>query len=169
MTIRLNPAETKVLNVLAARKAKFDEDQIEKNKIQNYAKIGGSTMRKAIASLCKMKLVTQGSGVASITKEGMQYADPEAIDIPTSNDAHHDKVKSTLNDKEVALFNFLQDGLSHAKKDAANSIPMEMNSTWRKLLAKLAKDNIVEHSGKTVRLHKDMFPIIPRPKEEGED
>ena len=164
MVIKLKPAETKVLNVLAARKATFDEEEVEKSKIAGYAKMGGSTMRNAISALLKKGLITVKNGRASITKEGLQHANPDAMDMPTSNEAHHDKVKATLKKNEVALFDTLMDGLPQDKKTTAKAIGMETNSTWRNMLAKLLKDNIIQYEGQNVRLHKDMFPIIPRPE-----
>mmetsp|Transcript_20416 Transcript_20416/g.32854 ORF Transcript_20416/g.32854 Transcript_20416/m.32854 type:complete len:202 (+) Transcript_20416:277-882(+) len=163
--IKVNPAERKVLNVLAARKAKFDEESVEKSKLAGYAQIGGSTMRKAVARLSKEGLIVQVPKSVSITKAGMDHADPDAIEMPISNDAHQAAIKANLKEKEVNLVEFLQDGFSKDKKEVAEAIGMEMNSTWRKMIAKLAKENIIEHSGKTIRLHKDMFPIIPRPEE----
>ena len=161
-------AQTKILNVLAARKVKLNNDEVDKKKLAGYADIAASTMRGALAKLAGEKLVIQTSEYVTITDLGMKLADPDAVDVPTTNDQKHKQVKEKklTNDKQRALFDALIDGRTKDKTNVASSIGMDVKkSTWRGLVAKMAQDNIIEHQGKTIRLHKDMFPIVPRPEE----
>jgi hypothetical protein len=166
MNSTLPAAHGKVLNVLAARKVKVGENEVDKRKLAGYAGIGGSTMRKAVANLVGHKYVIQTREHVRITSLGMDNADPDAIDVPTTNDQKHAQVKQTLNEKQCALFDALIDGKIHDKSTVAAAVGMDPKiSTWRKLVGGLAKDDIVEHQGNTIRLHKDMFPIVPRPED----
>lgn len=165
-----------VLNLLAAMKAKYNVDEMEKSKIAELAKIkGASTMRKAIAKLKKEgRIEVDAGGMIKITSIGMDRADRSAFDsitIPTTNEEKHERVKEEIltSENQRRVFDALADGHIHIKEDVRQELGMPNNSTWRKLLASLVKINVAEYpdglKSTTIRLTSAMFPIVPRPEE----
>jgi hypothetical protein len=159
-------ADMKILNMLAAHKVKFQQDSVEKEKVGGLAKIpGSSTVRNALAKLRKKEWIEVTNGLVQITALGMQHANVEAIEIPTSNEDHQAKVKESLNPKQVQLFDLISDGLPNDKEAVRVALGFETNSTWRNFLAALKKQRIIEEDTKTtIQLTKNMFPVIPRPE-----
>jgi superfamily II helicase len=162
-------ANETILNFLAAMKAKYDKDEIDLKKLGTQTKIkGASTVRKAIAKLKKNGWITVSGGIVRITDQGMAAADTSSFDdieIPTTNAEKHASVKADLSANQVRLFDAISDGRSHQKELVRKQLEMPNNSTWRKLLASLKTINVAEYPDKdTIRLTKDMFPIVPRPE-----
>lgn len=159
-------ATMKILNTLAAHKVKFGQDTVDKKKLGALSKVpGASTVRKALAKLKQDGWIVVTKDTVEITSLGMENADIDHVDIPTTNEEHHNTVKADLKPKEVDLFNEIKDGHIHSKKDVIKALGMQNNSTWRKLVAALANKNILEHSKDDLQLTKEMFPIVPRPGE----
>ncbi|CAB9501086.1 expressed unknown protein [Seminavis robusta] len=159
-----------LLNCCAALKANYDQDEAEKNEVAAMAQVkGDSTKRNGFAALKKLGWVTyEGKTKVIITDKGMLNADRAVMDQfkkPTSNDEHHDKIRSGLKGTEVKLFNALIDGLTHKKDDVAKELKIDpKKSTWRNVMASLVKKNIAEYpSRQEIRLTKKMFPVVKRP------
>ena len=50
------------------------------------------------------------------------------------------------------------------QEELRKELGREKNSTWRNMLAKFVKEQIAEYpDSKTIRAHKKMFPVVPRP------
>lgn len=159
-----------ILNYLAAMKAKFNQDEVDKTKLSGLTKIkGASTIRNALAKLKKEGLITVEGKMVVITSKGMDKADTSAFDhikVPTTNQEKHDIIREELNKKQREVFDALIDGYSKNKEDLRDQLSMEKNSTWRNLLASLVKIKVAEYPTKTtIRLTKDMFPVVDRPEE----
>ena len=154
----------KILNTLAAHKVKFGQDSVSRKKLGGLAKVpGASTVRNALAKLKKELWVEVNGDEVVITDRGMQHANVEAVEIPTSNAEHHAKIKQDLTAKQVALFDLISDGHVHSKTEVMEALGMSKNSSWRNLLAALAKEHIIEHEKDKIQLTERRFPVVPRP------
>lgn len=162
-------AET-IRDFLACMKAKFSMDEVEKKKIGGLTKINGaSTIRNALAKLKKDGIIKVNDGMLEITAKGMDEADTSAFDhikIPTTNQEKHDIMRTELKGKQILVFDAIIDGHTKNKEELRLQLGLEKNSTWRNLLASLVKINVAEYPDKlSIRLTKDMFPVVPRPEE----
>ena len=111
------PAYMDILNALAAVKVKFQQNEVKKTELGGISKVkGASTIRNALKKLKDFGwIVYNDDSTVSITEEGMEKADIDDIDIPTSNEEHHDQVRSEIKKSDVAMFDALLDGLPHDK------------------------------------------------------
>uniref|UniRef100_A0A7S2YDP5 Uncharacterized protein n=1 Tax=Entomoneis paludosa TaxID=265537 RepID=A0A7S2YDP5_9STRA len=156
-----------IVNALALLKVKWGKDEVTKQELAAAAKMKmNSTLANALTQLKKEKWIVANGKSIKITPRGMDNADQEAmkrIKIPTTNQEHHDEVRSELKGKKLAVFNALVDGRAHSKDMVRESLGMKKNSTWANMLTALKKSNIIEIvDGARFQLSDQMFPVIPR-------
>jgi hypothetical protein len=159
-------AATKILNIVAARMAKFGRSTAKEH-LPVYAAIAGrSTIRNGLARLKKQGLITvTRTGEVVPTDKGMESADWTNVNldnIPSTNEDYHKIVKTSkkLSDRERKLFDHIADGQPHLKADIREALGYLNNSTWRNLMARLKKKDVMEYpNSKSVQLVKRMFPF----------
>lgn len=117
--MNLGTKAKELLNLLAALRINFDEEEVDKKKAAAMASISaGSTARNAFAELKKAGCVYYSGKNAVITPQGLDNADMGVVDTirrPTSNEKKHNSVREGLKPKEKMLFDALIDGRSHPK------------------------------------------------------
>lgn len=158
-----------ILNIVVARKAKF-ETGTDKKYLAVYTGItGASTIRNSLASLKKEGLVVVNGNDVEPTPKGVASVDVGAVDLNaliSTDGEYHDLIKTAkkLSAAEVRLFDHIADGRSYLKEDVRSALKFEKNSTWRNLVAGLKKKEVLEYhpNDKFVRLVNDLFPFGTR-------
>ena len=158
----------KVLNTVAAMKARLGKDSVERKKLPALTGYTGkSTIANALTKLKNQGWLIVSTTEVRITDKGFENADSsafEGVNVPTSNEGFHDSVKAQykLKPKAIALFDAIADGRTYQKTDVATAIGCKMNSTFSNALTDLKKFGIIEFDRTTVRLTDDMLPVEPR-------
>ena len=168
----LSGAALTILNKAAALKKALGQNSLERSKLPALTGIQGkSTIANALTKLKNDNLMLVAPGEITITDLGMEKVNPAEVtaileEIPTTNAEFHEKVKEThkLKPKQIELFECIQDGKAHQKKEVARKLDMKMNSTFANLLTSLKKLGIIEFENKTVRLTDTMMPFEARPE-----
>jgi Mn-dependent DtxR family transcriptional regulator len=160
-----------ILHKVAAWKMVLGKPSVEREKLSTLTGIqAGSTLANALTKLKKEGLMNVTRSTVSITDKGMETVDPNVVaeaaaNIPTTNEAFHDsiKVQYKLSGKAIQLFDCLSDGKWHRRKDIAEAIGMQTNSTYANMVSHLKKKlGIIAVEKECMRLTDDMFPFTPR-------
>jgi hypothetical protein len=136
-----------------------------RDEVVALSKISGkSTFANALTDLKKLKLIlviSNGSQI-ELTDEGSELANTHEISYMT-NEEHHEMVKKQweLKDKELSVFELLQDGEIHTREDIFKASGCKAkNSTFANLLTKLKKAKILESVGNgDFKMPDKMFPF----------
>merc|ERR1712157_101881 len=97
-----------------------------------------------------------------ITPKGLASAKPIKDMSASTNEEYQRKVfeQHKITGNALNLVQILQDGNKHLKKNIClDVLNMKMNSTWKNMLSKLKKLNIVAFDKDTISLSDDMYPL----------
>lgn len=151
----------KVLAALAELKLRHGLEEAPKKRVASMAGIPSTTFPSLISRMAKNGLVEYGSTpeMMKITDKGMEQVDP--IDIPTSNEEAQERIKEKLKGKPLRIFEILQDGKPHAKKEIMEAVDCTNPKTFAPLLSReLKKLGYIDYASKgTVQLSELCFPF----------
>jgi len=166
-SIKLKPSKLKLLNTIVYLMKMRNVEFIEKANLSAQSGVGGaSTIRAALKYFKDNGLVIVNGKHVGATALGISLADPDAIQVPTDNEAYHKsfKEKKKLTERDIMVFDLLSDGRTMNKHDIVEHFGWELNSTWRAIVSRLKKAGALETKGDMMRLTDDMFPIKDRPR-----
>ena len=153
-------SKQKVLNTLAALQQRTGREEHDKTRVRTMADIKQSTFPSLITRMVGSGLIKYGTSTNTIklTEEGFATADP--IDVPTSDEKHHEKLKLELKGKVLAIFEYLADGKVHDKTSVMEAVDCTNPKTFAPLVSRsLAKKGLVHYPTKgTIALTDDCFP-----------
>jgi hypothetical protein len=159
---------TKIMNAIATQYG-VGKDKPEKNVVQGLAGIPNKKIFDTVCGALKNKKqwITYDKDTIEFTELGRQQVPEEALQVPTNNDALHDKIKESFkNGSTKKIFDFLSDGRYRSKKEIADFLGMPVNKSFGTYLSGISKHS--ERNGDMYRLSDKCF-LVGRPCDKEEE
>ena len=153
----------KILQAIASQHA-MGKEKPDKKMVQGLA---GIPDKKIFDTVCgtmksKDKWISYDKDTIELTEKGRDQVGEEALQVPTNNDALHDKIKEQLKSKRSReIFDILADGRAYSKEEIAKRMGVELNKSFGTYLSGLSNHTERVEGGK-YRLKDDVF-LVGRP------
>lgn len=156
----------KILSVLLALLNNQGIEEPTKDSVKKLTGISAGTWPSLISRMAKNDgTIAHGAeaGTLKLTAKGKDIAanpsPPE--ELPTTNAKVHEKIKQGLKGKALQIFEHIEDGQEHEKKDVMKAVKCTNPNTFAPLVSRQLKaKGLVEYPSRTtIRLTKEMcFP-----------
>lgn len=154
---------TKILHAIATQHA-LGKDNPEKKIVQGLAGIPDKKIFDTVCGTMKNKKgwIVYDKNTIHLTEEGRKEVGEDALEMPTNNDALHEKMKEQLKQKKSKeIFDILADGRAYSREEIAETLGIEINKSFGTYLSGLSKCSEKDKEGK-YRLKDEAF-LVGRP------
>eukprot|EP00977_Amphora_coffeiformis_P024593 scaffold16355_cov170-Amphora_coffeaeformis.AAC.5 len=151
-------AAMRIMKAIASQMAMGKGDKVDRALVQTLALMPSKkSFDTTLLNMKKQDLVMYDKPTVWLTERGLETVGPEAIQVPTSNDAMLAKLKEQIKGKKPReIYGILTDGNAYSRAELAAKMKMEDNKSFGTYVSSLSK--IVERQGNQIRLPDIAFP-----------
>lgn len=136
-------------------------EEAPKESVLVMSKVSKATFPSLISRMVKKELIEYGSTKSYLMITALGEGQAEPLDLPTSDEEHHEEIKKELKGKALQIFEILADGKVHKKFDIMGAIDCKNPSTFAPLVSRnFAKKGYIKYPSKdTMQLTDECFPF----------